>query len=237
MSYSKLVTHINISPNKTTKRKYKITRITPHCSVCSVTIERLLAIFKPLTRRASCNYGIGNDGKVGLCVDEDDRSWCSSSKDNDNRAITIEVASSNKYPYTITDASLRSLINLMADICVRSNKNKIIWIADKNKALSYKLKDDEMLITVHRWFAKTACPGEYIYNKLDYIADEVNKILSSNVDITDDDPYIRYIVKRGDTLSRISRNYNVTISELARTNNIKNINFIKVGQCILIPKK
>lgn len=237
MSYSKLVTHINISPNKTTKRKYKITRITPHCSVCSVTVERLLAIFKPLTRRASCNYGIGNDGKVGLCVDEDDRSWCSSSKDNDNRAITIEVSSSNKYPYTITDASLRSLINLMADICVRYNKNKIIWIADKNKALSYKLKDDEMLITVHRWFSKTACPGEYIYNKLDYIADEVNKILSSNVDITDDDPYIRYIVKRGDTLSRISRTYNVTISELARTNNIKNINFIKVGQCILIPKK
>ena len=237
MSYSKLVTHINISPNKTTKRKYKITRITPHCSVCSVTVERLLAIFKPLTRRASCNYGIGNDGKVGLCVDEDDRSWCSSSKDNDNRAITIEVASSNKYTYTITDASLRSLINLMADICVRYNKNKIIWVDDKNKALSYKLKDDEMLITVHRWFSKTACPGEYIYNKLDYIADEVNKILSSNVDITDDDPYIRYIVKRGDTLSRISRNYNVTISELASINNIKNINFIKVGQCILIPKK
>lgn len=237
MKYSPLVTHINISPNKTSGRKYKITRITPHCSVCSVSVERLLNVFKPLLKRASCNYGIGNDGKVGLCVDEADKSWCSSNNDNDNRAITIEVASSNKYPYTITDSSLRSLINLMADICKRYNKNKIIWISDKNKALSYKLKDDEMLITVHRWFAKKSCPGEYIYSKLDYIADEVNKLLNDNVDISDDDPYIRYIVKRGDTLSRIARNYNVTVANLARTNNIQNINLIKIGQCILIPKK
>ena len=237
MKYSPLVTHINISPNKTSGRKYKITRITPHCSVCSVSVERLLSIFKPLLKRASCNYGIGNDGKVGLCVDEADRSWCSSSSDNDNRAITIEVASSNKYPYTITDSSLRSLINLMADICKRYNKNKVIWISDKNKALSYKLKDDEMLITVHRWFKNKSCPGEYIYSRLDYIVDEVNKLLNDNTDIIDDDPYIRYIVKRGDTLSRIARNYNVTVASLARTNNIKNINLIRIGQCILIPKK
>lgn len=237
MKYSNLVTHINISPNKTSGRKYNITRITPHCSVCSVTIERLLEIFKPLTRRASCNYGIGNDGRIGLCVDEADRSWCSSNKDNDNRAITIEVASSNKYPYTITDASLRSLINLMTDICKRYNKNKIIWISDKNKALSYKLKDDEMLITVHRWFAKKSCPGEYIYSKLDYIADEVNKRLSGEKNENINIEYINYTVKRGDTLTKIAKQFNSTVIEIATINNIHNINFISVGQNLLIPKE
>ena len=237
MKYSNLVNHINISPNKTTNRKYSITRITPHCAVCNVSIERLLSIFKPLLRRASCNYGIGNDGRIGLCVDEADRSWCSSNSDNDNRAITIEVASSNKYPYTITDSSLRSLINLMTDICKRYNKTKIIWISDKKKALSYKLKDDEMLITVHRWFANKSCPGEYIYSKLDYIADEVNKRLNGEKSETNNIEYINYTVKKGDTLTKIAKQFNTTIIKLATINNIQNINFIKVGQNLLIPKE
>lgn len=237
MKDSSLVSYICLSPNKSIGRKYSVTRITPHCSVCNVSVERLLNIFKPILRRASCNYGIGNDGKIGLCVNEDNRSWCSSSKDNDNRSITIEVASSNKYPYSITDPSYRSLINLMTDICQRYKKSKIIWIPDKNKALTYKLQDNEMLITVHRWFANKSCPGKFIYDHLGEIADEINSRLSGSDSMPDNvDPYIRYIVKKGDTLYRLSRRYDVPIAKIIEINNLNNPNLIKVGQMLLIPK-
>ena len=38
-------------------------------------------------------------------------------------------------------------------------------------------------MTVHRWFAAKACPGEYLYSRHGYIADEVNKILGQNTPI------------------------------------------------------
>lgn len=63
---------------------------------------------------ASSNYGIGYDGKIGLYVDEKNASWCSSSYSNDNRAVTIEVASDTYAPYTVTDKAYNALIKLVA---------------------------------------------------------------------------------------------------------------------------
>lgn len=183
---SPLVNYTKISPNRTSPRNHVIDRLTVHCFVGQVTAQRGCEVFQNKSRNASCNYVIGKDGDIGLCVEEKDRSWCSSNKDNDMRAITFEVASDTKHPYAVTDAALTSLINLIVDICKRNGKKKVLWLADKNKTLAYNPKPDEMVMTVHRWFAAKACPGDYLYGKHAYIAEQVNKRLGSvnTIDVT-----------------------------------------------------
>lgn len=168
------------SPNHSGERTHKIDRITPHCVVGQVTAERLGEIFENPSRKASCNYGIAKDGKVVLIVDESNRSWCSSSNSNDQRAITIEVASEKEAPYAFNDVAYESLIELCVDICKRNGKKKLLWLETKEKSLSYEPKNDEMIITVHRWFANKACPGDWLFSRLDSFANEVTKRLNKS---------------------------------------------------------
>ena len=176
MSNSSLVKYTKISPNKTSPRDHAIDTITIHCVVGQVSVERLGEIFAPTSKKASANYGIGSDGRVGMYVEEKDRSWCSSNADNDNRAITIECASDTKYPYAINDAVYKTLIELCADICKRNNIKELKWKADK----SLIGQVDKQNMTVHRWFAKKSCPGQYIYERLGQIAEEVNKKIKAS---------------------------------------------------------
>ena len=176
MSNSSLVKYTKISPNKTSPRDHAIDTITIHCVVGQVSVERLGEIFAPTSKKASANYGIGSDGRVGMYVEEKDRSWCSSNADNDNRAITIECASDSKYPYAINEAVYKTLIELCADICKRNNIKELKWKADK----SLIGQVDKQNMTVHRWFAKKSCPGQYIYERLGQIAEEVNKKLKAS---------------------------------------------------------
>lgn len=182
---SSLVNYTCISPNKGNwnkeKQKYVparnhgIDRITIHCVVGQASVETLGRIFARPSKQASANYGIGLDGRVGMYVEEKDRSWCSSSSSNDNRAITIECASDTTYPYAVNDVVYNKLIDLVTDICKRNGKTKIIWFGDKEKSLNYKPASNEMVMTVHRWFANKACPGEYLYSRHSKIAEAVNK--------------------------------------------------------------
>lgn len=176
---SSLITCTNLSPNHSGTRTHTIDRFTPHCVVGQCTAKRIGEIFAKSSRKASCNYGIGKDGDVVLVVDEANRSWCSSSSANDQRAITVEVASDSTSPYAFTDAAYNKLIDLGVDICKRYNKTKVVWINDKAKALAYTPADDEILITVHRWFANKACPGDWLMNKMSSFADSVNARLAS----------------------------------------------------------
>lgn len=179
MSNSPLVSYTLWSPNHSGRRNHAIDRITPHCFVGQVTAKRGCEVFQPTSKEASCQYVIGYEGDIGQDVDEANRSWCSSSSENDNRAVTIEVASDTKHPYAITDKAYAALLDLCTDICRRNGKSKLLWLADKAKTLAYKPKPDEMLLTVHRWFAAKACPGDYIYSRLGAIAAEVTKRLGS----------------------------------------------------------
>jgi len=180
MSNSGMVVYTKLSPNNSGTRTKKIDRITPHCVVGQLSVEGIGAVFATKSRKASSNYGIGKDGRVGMYVEESKRSWCSSSAANDQRAVTIECASDTKDPYKMNAAVINTLVNLCADICRRNGKNKITWIPNKEKALSYNQASDEMLITVHRWFANKSCPGDYLYNRLQEIAEKVNNILSGS---------------------------------------------------------
>lgn len=173
MSNSPLISHTNISDNKTNPRKSKIDTITIHCFIGQFSVERMCEMFKPSKKKASANYVIGSDGRIGLCVDEADRSWCSSNATNDHRAITIECASDLKAPYAINNKVMNSLIDLLVDICKRNNIKELKWKADK----SLIGKVDKQNVTVHRWFAAKSCPGDYIYNRLGDICEVVNSKL------------------------------------------------------------
>lgn len=186
MANSPLISCARISPNKNSPRNHAIDRITIHCVVGQLTAEAIGGLFQNKTTQASCNYGIGKDGKIALVVDEKDRSWCSSSASNDHRAITFEVASDTTHPYAVTNAALQSVINLCEDICRRYGKTKLLWLGDKDKTLAYTPKQNEMVLTVHRWFANKACPGEYLYTRQAMIADEVTKRLNEEDDMNID---------------------------------------------------
>lgn len=171
---SSLVTYKKLSPNKNSPRNHKIDTITIHCMAGNLSIETCGNLFATSSKKASSNYGIGSDGRIALYVDEKDRSWCSSNAANDNRAITIEVANDGGAPdWHISDKALNSLIALVTDICKRNNIKELKWNADKS--LIGQVNKQNM--TVHRWFAAKACPGNYLYNKHSYIAEEVNKRL------------------------------------------------------------
>ena len=174
MSNSALATYTRITKNKTSPRNHTIDTITIHCIVGQWTAKQGCDYFATTDRECSANYVVGKDGSIGLSVDEKDRSWCSSNSANDNRAITIEVASDTTHPYAVTDAAFAALLNLVEDICRRNGIKKLVWSTNKNDRVNH-LNGCNM--TVHRDYANKACPGDYLYNRHGEIAAEVNRRL------------------------------------------------------------
>lgn len=182
MSNSPLVTYTNITRHKTSPRNHVIDTITIHCLVAQWTAKQGCDYFVNTDRESSANYVVGKDGSIGLCVDEKDRSWCTSSGVNDHRAVTIEVASDMQHPYAVTKEAYVALINLVADICKRNNIKKLVWSENKNERMNH-LNGCNM--TVHRDYANKACPGEYLYTRHADIAKQVNEKLG-NKDIVNE---------------------------------------------------
>ena len=181
---SPLVSCVKLSPNHSGQRTHDIDTITVHCVVGQCSAETIGSIFAPESRQASSNYGVGYDGKIGMYVEEKNRSWCTSSRANDQRAITIEVASGATEPYAFNDAAYTRLIELCIDICKRNGKNKVVWFGDKDKTLAYEPADGEMVLTVHRWFANKSCPGSWMYARMDDLTSKVNAALSNTTNRT-----------------------------------------------------
>lgn len=174
MSNSPLVSYTKLSPNHSGKRNHKIDTITIHCMAGNLSVESCGAMFSRPTAQASSNYGIGSDGRIALYVDEANRSWATSSRSNDHRAVTIEVANSGGAPdWPVSDKAYAALLDLVTDICKRNGIRELKWKGDKT--LVGKVEEQNM--TVHRWFAAKACPGNYLYNRHGEIAAEVNRRL------------------------------------------------------------
>lgn len=209
MSNSSLVTCTILSPNNSGTRTHAIDRITPHCVVGQLSASAIGGCFTSSSKKASCNYGIGKEGGVCLVVDESKRSWCSSSSSNDQRAVTIECASDATAPYAFNSTVYNKLIALCADICKRNGKTKLIWFGDKTKSLNYTPASNEMVLTVHRWFANKSCPGDWLYSRMGDLADKVN-------------------AKLGGSSSSASQNDNNTIKE--STSSYKNGDVIKLKE-------
>lgn len=193
MSNSPLVNYVKLSPNHSGQRTHAVDRITPHCVVGQCSVETLGNMFLNTSRKVSCQYGIGHDGRIGMYVEEKNRSWCSSSNANDQRAITIECASDATHPYAFNNTVYATLINLCVDICKRYGKTKLLWLGDKEKTLNYEPDSDEMILTVHRWFANKSCPGDWMYARMDDLASKVTARLGG----------INHIVTPEETLYRV----------------------------------
>lgn len=176
MSNSNLVKHINISPNKTSPRSGTISKITIHHMAGTSTIESCGTGFANPSRQASSNYGVGTDGRVGMYVEEADRSWASSSTANDNVAVTIEVAnSSTGGNWPVSDTALNATIDLCVDICKRNGIYSLTFTGNANGNL-----------TLHKYFAATECPGPYLESKMNDIANSVNSRLAECRSIQND---------------------------------------------------
>lgn len=180
MSNSSLVSYTKLSPCKNSPRNHAIDTITIHCMAGNLSVESCGALFQNYNRQTSSNYGIGSDGRIALYVNESDRSWCTSSRSNDHRAITIEVANDGgaSTGWHVSDKAMASLINLLVDICQRNNIPELRWKGDKNLIGQV----DKQNMTVHRWFAAKACPGDYLYGAHPQIVAEVNKRLSGKTE-------------------------------------------------------
>lgn len=176
MSNSSLISYTKLSPNHSGKRTKKIDTITIHCMAGQLSVESCGALFAQSSRQASSNYGIGPDGRIALYVDEGNRSWCTSSNANDQRAVTIEVASDATHPYAVKDKAYDALLDLVTDICKRNGIKKLVWSTSKNDRVNH-LNGCNM--TAHRDYAAKACPGDYLYNREGEIAAEVNRRLGA----------------------------------------------------------
>lgn len=174
MSNSPLAKYQIKSPFCNTPRNHAIDTITIHCTAGQMSRSGMESHF--MSAGVSANYGITSDGTICLIVDEGSRAWTSSSRENDNRAITIEVSSDATKPNYVSDIVMNSLIRLLVDICKRNNIPSLLWANDK-KALS---KPGYQNMTVHRWFTNTSCPGEYLMERMGDIADTVNSQLETN---------------------------------------------------------
>lgn len=179
MSNSPLVVYTKLSPNCTKPRNHEIDTITIHCMAGNLSIETCGDLFAKSSRQASSNYGVGSDGRIGMYVEEANRSWCTSSRSNDHRAITIEVANSAGAPnWPVTDKAFSALIDLVTDICKRNNIKQLLWCNKSELIGQVNLQN----MTVHRWFAAKACPGNYLLERHTQIAEEVNRRLQEEGD-------------------------------------------------------
>ena len=210
--------------NARTHKKYnpegRITKITVHHMAGIMTAEACAKMHQNSDRKASANYYIGKAGEIVAGVPESRRAWTSSSAANDYNAITIEVSNDCKgEPWSVSDASWRSLIALCTDICVRNDIKVMRYTGDKDGSL-----------TTHNMFAKTACPGTYLLGKMRELAQLINENICATEPehLPDDGEY--YTVQRGDTVTKICFMYDITFKRIQELNNLPNLNKIFVGQ-------
>lgn len=212
MSNSSLVSFTDYSPNHSGRRQNPITKIAIHHTAGVLTAAGIGSVFKSTSRQASCNYGIGNDNRIVLVVDEANRAWTTSSAWCDNRAVTIEVSNcQNGGNWIVSDRVLNTLIDLVTDICRRNKIKNCTYTGGKDGVLQ-----------MHKWYAQTSCPGPYLGSKFSYIANEVNKRLKGGKSTSTSNNLYRVRKSWGDSKSQKGafKNLNSAI-DLAKKNGYK----------------
>lgn len=176
MSNSTLCKYIHIVGNYSDRQGNGVSRVIIHHMAGNLSLETLGKVME--SRQSSATYGIDVNGNIGQYVDEAYRPWTSSSWEADKCAVTIEVANNTFAPnWTISDASMKALIELCIDICRRNGITRLNYTGDKSGNLH-----------MHKWYASTACPGPYLESKFAYIAEEVNKRLNGSTASTPSNP-------------------------------------------------
>lgn len=171
---SPLATAEILSPFCTANRVGPIKGVAIHCTAGNTkhTAAQIAAEFQKPGKKASCNYAVGGDGSIALVVPERSRSWCTSSAQVDDYAVTIEVAS-DPSGLVVRDEAVKSLVRLLADICLRNNIPELKFTGKKADACKWDVQN----MQCHRWFSDKACPGSYLFGLHPQIASQVNALI------------------------------------------------------------
>ena len=165
---SPLVVHTNLSPHKNSPRNQPIRKITIHHTAGNILLENLGAWLARPSTRASYNYGISTDGRVGMFVEERNRCWGSSSAANDHQAVVIGVANNTLAPnWSVSETAFNTLIDLCVDICQRNNIPQLVYDGTANGSL-----------TRHNMFSNQVCPGPTLQSRFPEICRLVNARLA-----------------------------------------------------------
>lgn len=139
-------------------------KITVHHCAGVMSAESIGYLWQNPSRECSSHYGIGNDGRIGQYVDENNTAWTDSNWESNCTSVTIETSNcSTGGDWPVSDSALNSLIKLCADISIRNGLG--LLVPGQN-------------LTWHSMYASTTCPGDYLKSRMQYIADEANKIIS-----------------------------------------------------------
>jgi hypothetical protein len=213
MGRSELVDFVRISPNSTNPRSKKIDSIVIHHMAGDLSVESCGATFASESRQASSNYGIGSDGRVGLYVEEGNRSWCSSNRAVDQKSITIEVANCDRGgEWPVSDKAYAKLIDLCVDICKRNGIPKLNYTGDASGNL-----------LMHKWFANTQCPGPYLEKRFPDIANQVNARLGISEEEKPTEPQPEKV-----ETPKTEKSNGLTLPELASGSNGKSVKALQV---------
>lgn len=178
--FSGLTGKVVSTANHSGPRNHAIDTITPHYMCWYTDGETCAQSFVPSSRQASANYCIGKSGDIVGNVSEDCRAWTTGNAANDNRAVTIECAnhmdsSAGHVWGQLPAATWDALVRLCADICKRNGKTRLVY---RGKADYSGLSSTDMLLTKHKWFQDTDCPGPWLDGQFDELAKAVNARLA-----------------------------------------------------------
>jgi len=170
---SPLIVHTRLSPHRNSPRNRPISKITIHHTAGNIGLENLGEWLSRPSTQASYNYGISSDGRIGMFVEERNRTWASSSPQNDHQAVTIGVANITGAPnWGVSDMAYQSLITLCVDICRRNGIAQLVYNGTPSGSL-----------TRHNMFAQRNCPGNFLQSRFPEICRLVNARLANNASL------------------------------------------------------
>lgn len=167
MSQSSLVTKqwwANES-NYTKGRQDTIHGIVIH-HAASTSLDSVGQVFSQYGRGGSAHYGVcGN--QIHQYVREEDTAWHCGDWPGNCCTIGIETVNSTGAPdWLVAEDTFNTLVKLVADIAKRNNLGKI----------KFGPYDVYPTLSAHRDWSATYCPGDYLYSRMDEIAEKANEI-------------------------------------------------------------
>lgn len=222
MTHSRYTTSIELSAyNGTSRNGHRVERVILHHM--AGWFRTSVNFMKSRNSRGSCStYAVG-DGQMICLIDEDFRP-SSTGWQNDQNAITFEIANSQiggNWP--VDERSLEIVACTIADISIRHG-----W-DDIRKGIEVRW---------HSQFSQTACPGPFVLSRIDWIVARAKQVRAELLGGSAPKPTpsgSTYTVVKGDTLSGIGGKTGVAWKSIASANGISAPYVIRPGQKLTIP--
>lgn len=151
--------------NYTAGRSDTIHGIVVH-HAASTSFDSIGQVFSQYGRGGSAHYGICED-RIDQYVREEDTAWHCGDWGGNCCTIGIECTNNVGAPdWTISEGTFNTLVKLCADIAKRNGLGK----------LKFGPYDVYPTLSAHRDWSATYCCGDYLYSRMDELAEKANKI-------------------------------------------------------------